>query len=80
MPRLNDDDRQEIQQLFTERLTEPVTVYFYTQGASPLAVPSLQCQTCREEPGDQGAARQPPQAGAPGGAGYPHMGTNRVDR
>lgn len=48
MPLLHDDDRKELRKLFTERLTEPVTVHFYTQRASPLAVPSHQCQTCRE--------------------------------
>jgi thiol-disulfide isomerase/thioredoxin len=48
MPLLRDEDRAELQQLFTERLTEPVTVHFYTQRASPLAVPSHECQTCRE--------------------------------
>ncbi len=48
MPLLSDDDRREIQKLFAERLTDPVTVHLYTQGASPLAVPSQQCQTCRE--------------------------------
>lgn len=48
MPLLNDDDRKELQQLFAKRLTEPVTVHLYTQRASPLAVPSHQCQTCRE--------------------------------
>jgi len=48
MPLLHDDDRQELRKLFTERLTEPVTVHLYTQRASPLAVPSHQCQTCRE--------------------------------
>jgi|RifCSP13_1_1023834.scaffolds.fasta_scaffold108328_2 alkyl hydroperoxide reductase subunit AhpF len=48
MPLLSDDDRQEIEKLFTERLTEPVTVHFFTQGASPLPVPSHPCQTCRE--------------------------------
>ena len=48
MPLLHDDDRKELQKLFTDRLADPVTVHFYTQRASPLAVPSHQCQTCRE--------------------------------
>ena len=48
MPLLNNDDRAELQKLFTDRLTDPVTVHFYTQRASPLSVPSSQCQTCRE--------------------------------
>lgn len=48
MPLLNDEDRKELQKLFAQRLTEPVTVHLYTQHASPLAVPSHQCQTCRE--------------------------------
>lgn len=51
MPLLNDDDRQELQKLFAGRLTEPVTVHLYTQRASPLAVPSQPCQTCRETGG-----------------------------
>ncbi len=48
MPLLNESDAQEIRKLFAERLTEPVTVHLYTQHSSPLAVPSAQCQTCRE--------------------------------
>jgi len=48
MPLLNDDDRAELRKLFTERLTDPVTVHFFTQRASPLSVPSSQCRTCRE--------------------------------
>lgn len=48
MALLRDDDRRELQKLFTERLTEPVTIHFYTQRASPLAVPTPECQTCRE--------------------------------
>lgn len=48
MPLLHDEDRAELQRIFTDRLTDPVTVRFYTQRASPLAVPSHQCQTCRE--------------------------------
>lgn len=45
---LHDDDREQLRELFAERLTEPVTVRLYTQRASPLAVPSHQCQACRE--------------------------------
>jgi alkyl hydroperoxide reductase subunit AhpF len=48
MPLLNDQDRAELQRLFGELLTEPVTVHFYTQRASPLSAPAIQCQTCRE--------------------------------
>ena len=48
MPLLNENDAQEIRKLLAERLTEPVTVHLYTQQASPLSVPSPQCQTCRE--------------------------------
>jgi alkyl hydroperoxide reductase subunit AhpF len=48
MPLLNPNDAEEIRKLFAERLTEPVTVHLYTQQASPLAVPSHQCQTCRD--------------------------------
>jgi alkyl hydroperoxide reductase subunit AhpF len=48
MPLLREEDREELRKLFTERLTEPVTVHLYTQRASPLAVPSQECQTCRE--------------------------------
>jgi alkyl hydroperoxide reductase subunit AhpF len=45
---LRDEDRRELHKLFAERLTEPVAVHFYTQRTSPLAVPSHECQTCRE--------------------------------
>jgi alkyl hydroperoxide reductase subunit AhpF len=48
MPLLQSHDREQLRQLFTERLVEPVTVQLYTQGASPLAAPAHQCQTCRE--------------------------------
>jgi alkyl hydroperoxide reductase subunit AhpF len=48
MALLHDDDRREIQRLFSERLTEPVTIHLYTQRASPLTVPSQECQTCRD--------------------------------
>jgi alkyl hydroperoxide reductase subunit AhpF len=48
MALLQGEDRKQIQQLFAERLTEPVTIHLYTQRASPLAVPSHECQTCRD--------------------------------
>ena len=48
MPLLNENDAQEIRKLFAQRLTEPVTIHLYTQRASPLAVPSHECQTCRD--------------------------------
>jgi alkyl hydroperoxide reductase subunit AhpF len=48
MALLQENDRRQLRELFTERLTEPVTIHLYTQRASPLAVPSHECQTCRD--------------------------------
>ena len=48
MTLLQDDDRKELRKLFAERLTDPVTIHFYTQRSSPLAVPSHECQTCHD--------------------------------
>lgn len=48
MPLLSDEDRAELTKLFAERFDGPVTVHFYTQRTSPLAVPAQECQTCRE--------------------------------
>ena len=48
MALLPEDDRRQLRELFAERLSEPVTIHLYTQRASPLTVPSHECQTCRD--------------------------------
>jgi alkyl hydroperoxide reductase subunit AhpF len=48
MALLQEADRTELRKLFAERLTDAVTIHLYTQHASPLAVPSHECQTCRD--------------------------------
>lgn len=48
MPFLREADRRQLEQIFTERLTEPVTLVLFTQHESPLVIPAQECQTCRE--------------------------------
>ncbi len=48
MALLREADRRQLQQLFAQRLTEPVTLILFTQHESPLVVPAQECQTCRE--------------------------------
>jgi alkyl hydroperoxide reductase subunit AhpF len=48
MSMLQNHEREQLRNLFRDKLREPVTVRFYTQRASPLSTPAQQCQTCRE--------------------------------
>jgi alkyl hydroperoxide reductase subunit AhpF len=48
MTLLQENDRKQLQEIFAQRLEEPVTIHLYTQQTSPLALPITQCQTCRE--------------------------------
>ncbi|MGD2135578.1 MAG: glutaredoxin, partial [Gemmatimonadales bacterium] len=45
---LQDADREQLAQIFAQKLEQPVTVHLYTQKASALVTPMRQCQTCRE--------------------------------
>jgi glutaredoxin-like protein len=48
MPLLRDEDRRQLEQIFSGRLVDPVTLVLFTQHESPLIVPAQECQTCRE--------------------------------
>lgn len=48
MPLPRDEDRRQLEQIFSGRLVDPVTLVLFTQHESPLIVPAQECQTCRE--------------------------------
>lgn len=44
-----DDDQQYLRDLFSEQLSDPVTLRFYTERASKLTIPGRrQCETCED--------------------------------
>jgi alkyl hydroperoxide reductase subunit AhpF len=48
MPLIRDSDRRQLTDIFNTQLKDKVTLHFFTQHDSPLAVPSQECFTCRE--------------------------------
>lgn len=47
MPLISEEDRQQLQDLFKD-LENDVTITYFTQHDSPLAVPSQECQYCKD--------------------------------
>ncbi len=45
---LQEDNRKEITGLFSRKMSDPVTLRFFTQKASPLSAPAQQCETCQD--------------------------------
>ena len=48
MPMISDKDRQTIRDLFAQKLTDEVTITYFTQHESVLIVPGMECETCKE--------------------------------
>ncbi len=48
MALISEKDQQTLRAIFAQDLQNDVTITYFTQGASPLAVPSLECEYCVE--------------------------------
>ncbi|HXX38368.1 MAG TPA: hypothetical protein VEP50_09510 [bacterium] len=48
MALLSDQIRTQLTQVFAARLDHPVTLELFTQRASPIALPTLPCETCED--------------------------------
>ncbi|MCS7051044.1 MAG: thioredoxin family protein [Thermomicrobium sp.] len=48
MPILRPPDREYLQQLFADRLHDPVTIRLFTQRVTQIRIPGYECMTCRE--------------------------------
>lgn len=48
MAMIPEKDRQRLRDLFAQKLTDDVTITYFTQYHSVLAVPGVECATCKE--------------------------------
>jgi glutaredoxin-like protein len=48
MPMISDKDCQTLRDLFAQKLTDDVTIMYFTQHESVLIVPGTECETCKE--------------------------------
>ncbi len=48
MPMIREKDRQTLRDLFAQKLTDDVTILYFSQHESVLIVPGLECASCKE--------------------------------